>query len=303
MQKKTITIDKEKCKKDGLCSRVCGVRIFSHKKKETPKLQNTENCVLCGECIAICPSGAISHNILDRSRFKRIENLVPVDADVVASLLCQRRSVRVYKKEQIPQSELEEIVSIAGFAPTSAHGGEGWVRSCVIVSGEEHMRIVRDLTAEYMKKLAKLLESLMVRIVARWNPKTRVGRSLLPDIHMRLEEIEKGCDAITYNAPHALFFHSPKYSPNPEVTCDSALYTVMLLAHAKGMGTCWNGWLTRAANGFRIKSFTALRELLGFPSHHEVYSAATLGYRGIELHSIPHRETKVSFIGRANKSI
>jgi NAD-dependent dihydropyrimidine dehydrogenase PreA subunit/nitroreductase len=221
MQEKTVTIDKEKCKKDGLCSKVCGVRIYLHNKKEYPRVQNTENCVLCGECIAICPSGAINHNILDKSCFRKIKDLVPVDIEVVASLLRQRRSVRVYRKEQIPQSELEEIVSIAGFAPTSAHGGEGWVRSCVIVSGEEHMRIVRDLTAEYMKKLAKLLESLMVRIVARWNPKTRVGRSLLSDIHMRLEEIEKGRDAITYNAPHALFFHSPKYSPNPEVTLHS----------------------------------------------------------------------------------
>jgi nitroreductase len=121
---------------------------------------------------------------MTRKNEKWIKNLAPLDADVVESLLRQRRSVRVYKKEQVNQTELEEIVSLAGFAPTSAHGGEGWARSCVIVSGEEHMRIVRDFTAEYVKKLAKLVESLMVRIIARWNPKTRIGRSLLPNIHI-----------------------------------------------------------------------------------------------------------------------
>jgi nitroreductase len=120
---------------------------------------------------------------------------------------------------------------------------------------------------------------------------------MLPDIYMRLRELEEGRDAITYNAPHALFFHSPALSPYPQVDCDAAIYSVMLLAHAKGMGTCWNGWLTKAANGFRIKSFTALKEMLGFPDHHEVFSAATLGYRALNLHSIPPRETRIGWVG------
>jgi len=297
MKEKTITIDKEKCKKDGLCARVCGVRIFSHTKKEYPKVRNPEHCVLCGECIAVCPNGAITHSVLDNSRFTKIKDLATVDADVVASILRQRRSVRVYKKDQIPRDELEGIASVAGFSPTSAHGGEAWVRSCVIVSSQDNMHKVRDLTAEYMGQLAKLMESLMVRIIARWNPRPRIGRSLLPDIYMRLKELEQGRDAITYDAPHALFFHSPTFSPYPQVDCDAAIYSVMLLAHAKGMGTCWNGWLMKAANGFRIKSYTALKEMLGFPDHHEVFSAATLGYRALELHSTPHRETKIRWVG------
>jgi nitroreductase len=78
---------------------------------------------------------------------------------------------------------------------------------------------------------------------------------------------------------------------------DTALYTVMLLAHAKGIGSCWNGWLMKAANGFRVASFTKMREFLGFPDHHEVFSAATLGYRGVKLHSAPDRRTTVRFIG------
>ena len=297
MKAKSITIDKEKCKKEGLCARVCGVRMFSHKRKEYPEVRNQEDCVLCGECIAVCPTGAITHNLLDKTRFKRTAGLAPLDADVVASILHQRRSVRAYKKGQIPRDVLEEIASVGGYAPTSAHGGEGWTRSCIIVSGEENMCKVRELTADYMRRLARLLESLVVRIVAHWNPGPRVGRSMLPDIYMRLRELEQGRDAITYDAPHALFFHSPRFSPYPQVDCDAAIYSVMLLAHAKGMGTCWNGWLMKAANGFRIKSFTALREMLGFPDHHEVFSAATLGYRALDLHSIPHRETKIGWVG------
>jgi nitroreductase/ferredoxin len=297
MKAKTITIDREKCQKDGLCSRVCGVRMFSHKKKEYPEVRNPEECVLCGECIVICPTGAISHSVLDRTRFKKTDQLATIYAEVVASILKQRRSVRAYKKQQIPREVLEEILPVAGYAPTSAHGGEGWTRSCIIVSGEKDMIKVRELTADYLGRLAKLLESLLVRIVARWNPGPRVGRSMLPDIHMRLRELEQGRDAITYDAPHAVFFHSPTFSLYPQVDCDVALYSVMLLAHAREMGTCWNGWLVKAASGFRVKSFTALKEMLGVPDHHEVYSAATLGYRALKLHSIPPRETTIRWVG------
>ena len=272
------------------------LRVFSHSKNAVPRISNQEHCVLCGQCVAICPHDAIAHSVLDRVRFRAIKEMATVDEGVVASLLRQRRSVRNYRKDLVPRTELEEIAEIAGFSPTSAHGGEGWTRSCIIVSGEESMSMVRDMTAEYMKKLAELLDSFMVKTMARWKPAPRVGRSLLPDITMRLRKYGQGEDVITYDAPHAIFFHSPTHSVYPQITCDAALYTVMLLAHARGLGTCWNGWLVKAANGFRVRSFTKLKALLGFPEHHEIFTAATLGYRRVRLHSTPDRRTAVRFI-------
>ena len=73
--------------------------------------------------------------------------------------------------------------------------------------------------------------------------------------------------------------------------------TTIAIDHGKGIGTCWNGWLMKAANGFKVKSFTKMREFLGFPDHHQVFSAATLGYRAVKLHSTPDRRTAVPFIG------
>jgi nitroreductase/NAD-dependent dihydropyrimidine dehydrogenase PreA subunit len=297
MPDKTITIDPEKCDTEGLCVTLCPMRIFTHDDEQVPGISGEEHCVLCGQCVAVCPHDAITHGVLERGRFGAISEMVDVDAEVVSSLLRQRRSVRNYKKKPIPRSELEEIVDIAGFSPTSAHGGEGWTRSCIIVSGEENIGRIRDMTAEYMRRLADLLDSFVVRTMARWRPAPRVGRSLLPDLAMRLARYEEGEDVITYDAPHAIFFHSPEHSVYPQITCDTALYTVMLLAHAKWMGTCWNGWLMKAANGFRVRSFTRLREFLGFPDHHQVFSAATLGYRGVRLHSTPDRRTTARFIG------
>lgn len=297
MKAKTISIDREKCRKEGLCAIVCPMRIMTHEKKEYPQIRDEELCVLCGQCIAVCPAEAITHSTLDASRFQKITDLPPINEDAISSLLRQRRSVRVYKQRQVPRAVLEEIVQVVGFAPTSAHGGEGWVRNVVIVSGKDTMQKVLDLTAEYLRRLKKLMESFIIKKVALWNPHARMGRSMLPDISMRLAELEQGRDAILYDAPHALFFHAPRYSPYPQIDCDTALYSAMLLAHAKGLGTCWNGWLAKAVSGFKIKSFTGLRDFLGIPDHHDCFAAATMGYPAVTLHSIPHRETKIRWIG------
>jgi hypothetical protein len=71
---------------------------------------------------------------------------------------------------------------------------------------------------------------------------------------------------------------------------------MMLLAQSIGLGTCWNGYLTKAASGFKVKSFTAFRNFLEIPDHHDVYAAATVGYPAIKLHSVPHREVSVRWI-------
>jgi hypothetical protein len=69
---------------------------------------------------------------------------------------------------------VRRVAGIAGFSPTSAHGGEGWTRSCVIVSGHRSMQRLLHATAEYLRGLADLLDSFMVRSVARVSPAARV---------------------------------------------------------------------------------------------------------------------------------
>lgn len=101
---------------------------------------------------------------------------------------------------------------------------------------------------------------------------------------------------LTYGAPAALFVHSPRVSPTPQTDCDNVMYPMVLMAHALGLGTCWNGFLSKAASGFRLRGFTALREMLEVPDHHDVYAAATLGYPRVRLHSVPQGETRAHWV-------
>jgi nitroreductase/NAD-dependent dihydropyrimidine dehydrogenase PreA subunit len=294
MNEWSIHFDSEKCTKDGLCSNVCPTRIIAWEKNGVPKVSNSASCVLCGHCMAVCSRDAVSHSGLERSRFTSIVNSKPIDTDVAEAFLKQRRSLRVYKKDLVPRDLLERIASVAGYAPTGAHGSESQNRGVTIVSGPEAMKRVLELTAHYLQDMRKLLDSFMVRMASRFNLEARRGRLMLDDLDMRLNELQKGQDVITYMAPAAMFVHVPRLTPTPQEDCDGALMMIMFAAQANGLGTCWNGWLSHAASAFQTKD-RVFRKFIKLPEDHDVYAAATIGYPAVKMRNLPDRRVNIRY--------
>jgi NAD-dependent dihydropyrimidine dehydrogenase PreA subunit/nitroreductase len=293
----TLTVDSSRCRGDGLCARVCPMRIFSAGGSGTLALvTNQERCVLCGQCVAICPHDAIRHSALNRDRFVPIAGRAIQDAEAFVAGLKERRSVRVYADRPVPRELLERFVDVAGFAPGSAHGGEGWTRSVAIVTGRPAMEQVRALTAGYLEILHRTLTGWVPRVFSRFNEELQGGLAMLPDIAMRLAEHRAGRDAIVYGAPAAVFVHAPRTTPEAGAHCHAPMTAILFAAHAHGLGACWNGYLAKAASGSHAKSFRALREWLAIPDHHDCYAAATIGWPVYRLHSLPHRETRVHWV-------
>jgi len=294
----SVTIRSDLCKRDGLCVKLCPVRAFAAESGEPPTTHHLEECCLCGQCAAGCPSGAIVHSAFDSDRLRRIETRTPATAEAVEAFLTQRRSVRNYRKEPPPKELLERVVSLAGYAPGSPHHRVGWTRSFTIVVGEEMMSEVRAATVDYIRRIHKLVSSWALRLAARFDDSAKRGLGVAPDLTMRLAEWESGRDAITYNAPAAIFAHAPVSSSLPQVDCDAAMLYVILAAESHGLGTCWNGLLQDAAAGAYLRRFDWLAKLLGIPAGHRCYAAATIGYPAVRLHSVPRRDVAVTWIGR-----
>jgi ferredoxin len=291
-----ISIDDDLCSKDGLCAQICPMRIFSLREVEPPAVGRMQECVLCGQCLSACPRNAIRHSRLPRGHLRRIDSRRPSTIELAVELLSERRSVRAYRKESPPKELLSQILQIAGYAPSNPFHRIGWVREFVVLSGEQNMAQAREITADYMRRVRKLLSGSMVRLLAKVSPAAKAGLEVLPDLTMRLEELDKGRDAITYEAPVAVFAIAPLCSATPQVDCDAAMFSVMLLAHAHGLGTCWNGLLQSAAAGEHLRGFKSLAELLKIPKGYRCYAAATIGYPATKLHSVPHREVSTSWI-------
>lgn len=291
-----ISIDEKSCNKCGLCVRICPTRIFDLSAGTIVDINHSEECVLCGQCICVCPNGSIIHSGFELRNFRPIRNKKPVTADIAFEFLSQRRSARNYKKETPSKELLERIVQIAGYAPGSPHHRVGWIRNISIVSGEDNMRVVLDLTADYMQQMVKILKSWYLKLAAKYSDSAKAGISVIPDMEMRLDEYKNGLDSIIYNAPAAIFFHAPANSSMPQVDCDTACMMVQLFAEANGLGTCWNGLIQGAAAGDHLKGFTKLAEFLKIPEGHKCYAAMTIGYPSISLHSIPERKVDIMWI-------
>lgn len=294
-----IVVNKDTCSRCGLCIRICPTRNFRASDDDLGKattVHHPEECVLCGQCLCVCSTNSIIHSGFEPSYFIHIKNKKPVTPEVAFDFLSQRRSVRNYGKVTPTAELLEKIVQIAGFAPGSPHHRIGWVRNLTIVYGEENMKIVRDLTADYMQRLLKLLKSNFLKIIAKFSDSAKAGLSVIPDFEMRLNEYNNGHDSIIYNAPAAIFFHAPVASSTPQTDCDTASLLVQLYAEANGLATCWNGLLQGASAGDHLKGFTKLSEFLKIPKGHKCFAAMTVGYPSINLHSIPERKVDISWI-------
>jgi nitroreductase len=160
------------------------------------------------------------------------------------------------------------------------------------------MSEVRAATVDYVRRIHRLVSGLAVSVFARFDDAAARGRGVVPDLAMRLAEWEAGRDAITYNAPGAIFAHAPVSSSLPQVDCDAALLYVILAAEAHGLGTCWNGLLQDAAAGAHLRGFDRLANVLGIPPGHRCYAAATIGFPAVRLHSVPRRDVEVIWVER-----
>ncbi|MEE9435063.1 MAG: 4Fe-4S binding protein [Candidatus Adiutricales bacterium] len=92
-----ITVDKDKCLKDGICSKVCVARIIQPADEDNfPGVdeQFEEHCLACGHCVAACPTGALDHRSAPKSDCLPWPEDMRFDPENIETLLRSRRAIR-----------------------------------------------------------------------------------------------------------------------------------------------------------------------------------------------------------------
>ena len=139
---KSISIDTEKCIHCGLCIKDCALGILEFDDDKVPHY--TENganlCIGCQHCMAICPQGALSFGGKDPKQsfpvgFGKSEDLL--------RLIQSRRSVRFYKKDNVPAETLDRLIKMLPFIPT---GGNADNLHFSIIATREKMDAIRQVT-------------------------------------------------------------------------------------------------------------------------------------------------------------
>ena len=264
-----FTIDQEKCKRDGMCVQECPAQIIVFKEKDAfPSLiEDAEAfCIDCGHCVAVCPHGALTLKTMPLNDCPTIKKKLLPEADQIRQLLTARRSIRFYKKDVIPHELLEELINTARYAPTGSNKQQ--VHWTVFENPAEIQRFVSLFIDWTRLMVPSVTDEIMANNMKR-----------------KIEAWDNGKDLILRGAPHLIAVHSPADLPFAQADCVIALTYLELYAYAKGLGTCWAGYLTAAAN-----LSEPLAQAMALPEGHQCFGAVMIGYPQYKYARIPKRK-------------
>lgn len=267
-------VDVEKCRRDGICSKVCPAQIISNDDNGLPFLVGggAERCIGCGQCVAFCPHGAASLDGLPMESVRKVDKKLLPLPEAVTELMQTRRSVRVFSDKKVPREQVEEVTGMAGYAPTAKNQRKiRWI----ILEDAARIKELVNLVADWMDDLAGT------------SPETPLQRSLKVMVTM----VRKGKDPIFRGAGQVAVCVAQN-DPWGKSDAGIALSYFELAAHALGIGCCWAGYFTSAA-----ENSPEIRRILGLNEGEMVGGAQMFGYPGIRsTFTPPRRPLAVSWI-------
>ena len=204
----TITIDKEKCVKCGLCINDCIAKCIGLDQEDYPRMIHGENCLGCQHCMTICPQGALSFNN------KNPKDSEKTSTETILSLIKSRRSIRQYLDEELSEDELNVIKEMLPYIPTGCN------------SHKLHFSIVEKRSV--MEALKNKVNNKFVKIL-----NNKVLSPLVKHFEVYKNSFEKGEDIIFRGAPHMIVVSSPINAPCAPQDPVIALSYIML----KALGT------------------------------------------------------------------
>ena len=250
-----ITVDTQRCKKDGACVAVCPSGFLTVNEKGFPEEVVDGHCIECGHCVAVCPQDALVHSGLPREPFLQAAKKLPAPA-VINGFLNSRRSVREFKDKPIARGTLEALLDVARRAPTASNSQKlHWI---VVADGAK----VRALSAEAMNWLR--ISGISQEQLRQW---------------------EQGHDFILRGAPVVIVACAPADYAWGKQDCAIALTFLELAAEARGLGVCWAGYLTRVAG-----VHAPLGRALSVPEGYVVHGGLMLGERKYSYRLVPPRK-------------
>jgi len=270
-----LTIDQEKCKRDGLCSAVCPVRIIEMKDEESfpePVAGAEGLCISCGHCVSVCPHGAITTNGIKPDDCLPFRKELALGPEQTEHFLRSRRSIRVYKEEPVDRPTLAKLLDIARYAP-SGHNLQ-----------PVHWTVFEK--RDDLQRLAGLVVDWMRFMIGN---KPEVAGPMHFDLVVAAWEA--GQDRVLRGAPHLMVAHGQQAFPPAQTACTIALTYLEIAAPSLGLGTCWAGYFGAAAI-----FYPPLIKELGLPEGHLAYGAMMVGYPKFRYQRLPPRnEPKIAW--------
>ena len=262
-----FSVARDRCLQDSHCLAACPRDLLTLDEAGFPVLaqEKEARCTRCGHCAAVCPTCALQIGVAEGESSEPIRQEDRVRFAQARQLLRSCRSVRNFRQQAVARQDIEELLQVARLAPS---GGNNQMVRWVVVEGKESMRRMSDLVAQWFDT------------DARANPKY-AARYAIDNI---LARYRGGEDVILRGAPNAVLAYTSNKASWGPVDSAIALTYFNLAAHAQGLGCCWGGYLTRAA-----EVSAPLKEFLGLEADQTVQGALVFGQPDLDYLAVPVR--------------
>jgi ferredoxin len=265
----------EKCINCGQCVSVCPSFVLD-KVGEKTRVVRGKWCIDCGHCGAVCPTGAILHETVFPDLHPGKDLGPAISPEILESLLLQRRSVRSYTKDPVPENILRRVLDVGTYGPT---GRNSQNVHYIVLRSPDQISQLRKLTTSFYAKVFARARGCLSGLLLSWvagHKTLEYLRESLPKAEYAYEQMKKGKDPLFFHAPVVILAHGESWDSCSSFNCSVALYHCSLLGHTLGLGCCFNGYLVNAVNHDR-----KVKKWLGIPSGHQCYAAMTLGYQDV----------------------
>lgn len=262
-----FSVDRAKCKRDGLCVAECPSRLIEMEGEQFPApIASAEDlCINCGHCVAICPHGALSLSTMKPDDCPPVNKEFLLNPEHAEHFLRYRRSIRNYRSEPVERAIITRLIETARYAP-SGHNLQ-----------PVHWMVVDD--ASEIHRLSGLVIDFMAAMI-------KDHPEIAGPMHFDrvVEAWEKGLDRVLRGAPCLIVAHALQSLSTAQSACIIALTYLELAATSLNLGTCWAGYFNAAAT-----YFPPMMKALALPAGHQSFGAMMVGYPKYTYQRLPLR--------------
>lgn len=263
---------KEECVSCGRCVAICPSFVLEMVEAKSTVVRG-EWCIGCGHCGVVCPTEAILHEGIFFDMHPTRGEVPATSPEALELLLRERRSVRIYTRDPVPEEVLDRILDAGRYAPTGTNSQNVHY---IVLTSPDQIENLRAMTINFYEKIFSRVRGwfgrLLLSLVAGQRT-TEYLRESLPKVDYANERMKQGKDHLFYHAPIVILTHAESWDTCSSFNCSVALYHCSLMAHTLGLGCCFNGFLVNAVN-----HSSKMKRWLNIPKDHHCYSAMTLGF-------------------------
>jgi nitroreductase/Pyruvate/2-oxoacid:ferredoxin oxidoreductase delta subunit len=286
-----IIIDESKCTGCMLCAKVCFINYESGDGGKPRTLDTPLLCAACGHCVAVCPTGAISHPSVPNSDCEPLDEANRPTYEQFMGFLKMRRSRREFKDQEVPREVIDKLLDAAVQAPNGLNRKNVHY---IVITDRAVLKQLSDMITEQTRKLCRLLRKPVGRFMFK-TLQRRVYKELeffIPLMEQISDGQYEGVDLVSYNAPCAILVHTTRDDMCGAEDSVYAAANIQYAAETLGLGTCCIGFITGPVNADKN-----MQQLVGLPPGHKVQTSLIVGYP--EFHytkSAPKAKANVKYI-------